>query len=103
MEYRLSVEGMTCADCERHVADALRGAIAVQANFRRGEAHIEAPASMDPTRFVAALTDTPYRPGTPERVTAEPVPARTNGRTGSGDRYDLAIVGSGGGAGSRPP
>jgi mercuric reductase len=100
VEYRLPVEGMTCADCERHVADALLGvgATGVQANFRRGEAHIEAPARIDPARFVAALTETPYRPGIPERVTAEHMPARPTGHTGSGDRYDLAIVGSGGGA-----
>src|SRR5712692_8070185 len=40
VDYRLPVEGMTCADCERHVADALRaaGGIDVEANFRRAEA-----------------------------------------------------------------
>jgi mercuric reductase len=54
MEYRLPVEGMTCADCERHVADALRaaGAIDVVANFRRGEAQFKAPASIDQARLV---------------------------------------------------
>ena len=47
VEYRLAVEGMTCADCERHVGDALRaaGAIDVEANFRHGEAHFAVPAA----------------------------------------------------------
>ncbi len=91
---------MTCADCERHVADALReaGAVEVQANFRRGEAHFKAPASFDEARLVAALVETPYRPGTPERVPTAAMPMRRNGHSGTADRYDLAIVGSGGGA-----
>src|SRR5260370_32033102 len=38
-EYRLSVEGMTCTDCERYVAQALReaGATNPRANFPPGE------------------------------------------------------------------
>src|SRR6266851_1353830 len=100
VEYRLGVEGMTCADCERHVSEALRadGAIEVAANFRRGEARFKAPAGVDPVRFVAALADTQYRPGAPERVATEAEPAQRNGHAGGGDRYDLVIVGSGGGA-----
>src|SRR5216684_6334215 len=92
VEYRLRIEGMTCADCERHVADALRaaGAIDVAANFRRGEAHFKAPASIDQARFVAALANTQYRPGVPERVATDAEPAQRNGHAG-GDRYDLAI------------
>ena len=100
VEYRLPVEGMTCADCERHVADALRaaGAIEVEANFRRGEAHFKAPASIDQARLVAALAETPYRPGAPERVQSAAAPVRRIDYSGAADRYDLAIVGSGGGA-----
>ncbi|TME33543.1 MAG: mercuric reductase, partial [Chloroflexi bacterium] len=100
VEYRLPVEGMTCADCERHVADTLRaaGASEVEANFRRGEAHFKAPASIDQARLVAALAETPYRPGAPERVQSAAAPVRRNGYSGAADRYDLAIVGSGGGA-----
>src|SRR5216683_4122807 len=84
VEFRLPVEGMTCADCERHVADALRaaGAIEVEANFRRGEAHFKAPASIDQARFAAALAETPYRPGTPERVPTAAAPVRRNGHPG---------------------
>jgi mercuric reductase len=94
---------MTCADCERHVADALReaGAVEVQANFRRGEAHFKAPASIAPDRLVAALAETPYRPGAPERVPTATAPVRRNGHSGAADLYELAIVGSG--VGHSPP
>jgi mercuric reductase len=82
------------------MSQALRvaGAIDVEANFRHAEARFTAPGSIDATRFVAALADTPYRPGTPERVATEGALAQRNGHSGGGDRYDLAIVGSGGGA-----
>ena len=100
LDYRLPIEGMTCADCEQHVAEVLLGAGATQAqaNFRRGEAHVRAPEAIDPARFVAALAETPYRAGTPELLAAGPAPACGPGRPSGGDRYDLAIVGSGGGA-----
>src|SRR5437899_11253213 len=100
VEYRLGVEGMTCADCERHVSEALRaaGAPDVAANFRRGEARFKAPAGIDRARFVAALANTQYRPGAPERVATQAAREQRNGPVGDGDRYDLAIVGSGGGA-----
>src|SRR5919199_499320 len=44
------------------------------------------------------VADTPYRPGTPERVAGEPAPSRRDDHTAGHERYDLAIVGSGGGA-----
>jgi mercuric reductase len=100
VEYRLPVEGMTCADCERHVAEALLGAGATetQVDFGRHEARFRAPRRVEPARFVAALAETPYRAGTPEPLTSQPVLTHRHGRSGDGDRYDLAIVGSGGGA-----
>lgn len=95
---RLAVEGMTCADCERHVERALAeaGAVNVTASYRRSEARFQAPASLDPQAFVTAVAQTSYRPGRIETITERPGP-RPAGRD-SGDRYDLAIVGSGGGA-----
>ncbi len=98
IDYRLPVAGMTCADCEAHVGAALReaGAVEATASFRRGEARFTAPATIDPQAFVVAVATTPYRPGRAETLTGQPGP-RSNGR-GDGNRYDLAIVGSGGGA-----
>jgi mercuric reductase len=94
---RMRVDGMTCTDCERLVAQALReaGATDPVANFRRGEVHFSAPASAESQTFTAAVAQTGYRPGNVESVTPEPTIIRTNGR-GRGGHYDLAIIGSGG-------
>src|SRR5262249_46307391 len=55
-KYRMQIEGMTCTDCERHVVEALQGSGArkAEANFRRGEAHFSAPASVDVHQFEEA-------------------------------------------------
>ncbi|HYW86501.1 MAG TPA: mercury(II) reductase [Chloroflexota bacterium] len=97
--YRMQVERMTCGDCERHVTDALReaGAVDPGANFRSGEANLSAPATIDPQRFVDALTPTPYRSGAIQRAAREPAEQRPV-TAGSPQRFDVAIVGSGGGA-----
>src|SRR5216683_3550899 len=98
-QYRLSVEGMTCTDCERHVSEALldAGALNPVANFRRGEAHFSAPAAAELRLFEEAVASAGYRPGQAEVRTPQQAKTHRNGRAG-GDRYDLAIVGSGGGA-----
>ncbi len=90
---------MTCTDCERHVTEALReaGAIDPVANFRRGEARFLAPPSTEPQRLQEAVALAGYKPGPVESLAPERVETATNGR-GEGDHYDLAIVGSGGGA-----
>jgi mercuric reductase len=99
IEYRMAVGGMTCADCERHVSDVLReaGAVEPMANFRTGEANFKAAASVQPQHFIDALIPTPYRGRAVERVTHERADRPTVKR-GSAERFDLAIVGSGGGA-----
>ena len=98
-QYHLSVEGMTCTDCERHVSEALldAGALNPVANFRRGEAHFSAPAAAEQRLFEEAVASAGYRPGQAEVLTPQQAKTHRNGR-GGGDRYDLAIVGSGGGA-----
>src|SRR5260370_17962447 len=94
---RMRVDGMTCTDCERHVAQALRevGATDPVANFRRGEVHFSAPATAESQTFTAAVAQTGYRPGNVESVTPEPTISPPNGR-GRGGHYHLAILGSGG-------
>jgi mercuric reductase len=115
----MRVEGMTCPSCEDHVDQALRetGARQVEADFRRGEALLTVDAPPDVAALSAAVRHagytpgaielleaakpevaTPYRPGAAEPVAPGPAPTRRNGPTGTRDRYDLAIVGSGGGA-----
>jgi mercuric reductase len=99
--YRLPVVGMTCSDCERHVAEALLagGASKAEANFHRGEARFSAPMTADPERIARAIAATTrYTPGIPEPLVPERTPARRNSHGGGAARFDLAVVGSGGGA-----
>ncbi len=94
---RMSVEGMTCGHCGASVGRALEGVGAgnVRADFRRGEAVFDLPAVVDPELLRRAVRGAGYEPGPLERIEQEP-----NGyRPEDGDaEYDLAIVGSGGGA-----
>ena len=97
---RMRVEGMTCTDCERHVSEALReaGALDPVANFRRAEALFTAGATVDLKQFEQAVAQSGYQPGEVEVQQVERASTRTNGARGGKDHYDLAIVGSGGGA-----
>lgn len=94
--FRMAVGGMTCADCEGHVAAALgrAGASAATADFRRGEARFTAPATVDRAALATAVKEAGYQPGVLEAVE----PARRAHRGGDGAGYDLAVIGSGGGA-----
>ncbi len=96
-EARMSVEGMTCGHCEVSVGRALEGAGALEAraDFRRGEAVFGLPENVDEERLRRAVRESGYEPGTVERIRREPA----RGRVGVDDTdYDLAVIGSGGGA-----
>ena len=90
-QWRMSIQGMTCTDCELHVTEALEraGARNVQADFRRGEARFILPEGVDSAGLALAVRAAGYRPvgleapGTPPR------------RAAAAGEYDLAIVGSG--------
>lgn len=99
VDYRLPVEGMTCVDCERHVVDAVReaGAVDADANFRHNEVRFSAPAALDGRHVEQSVTNAGYKPGRVQSLVPERAASRSSGHSG-GDRYDLAIVGSGGGA-----
>jgi mercuric reductase len=93
----MPVAGMTCDDCERHVVAALEraGATAAEADFRRGEARFRAPATVDRPALQRAVRAAGYEPGPVEAAEPTAIPRRRRtGRHG----YDLAVVGSGGGA-----
>jgi len=81
------------------VAEALRevGARQPVANFLGGEAAFSAPSAIDPGRFVGALSATPYRATTIERIAPAEVERRPATRSAA-ERFDLVVVGSGGGA-----
>ena len=68
----LTVDGMTCESCERHVAAALEraGAEQVTASWRAGQASFVWPDGVAKQDLRAAVRTAGYRPGaldTPER------------------------------------
>ena len=93
MTVELEISGMTCDACARHVTDALErvGATAVDVDWRAGRAVLE-PNGASKADFARALEGTKYRI---QRATD---PGSTSGSDAGAYEYDLAIIGSGGGA-----
>lgn len=89
----LSVAGMTCDSCERHVAGALEraGARHAAADFRRGLARFEWPEGVAEADLRAAVAEAGYTPG--ELRLAEPAAPRPS--AGAGLDYDLLVLGAG--------
>ena len=89
----LEVAGMTCTDCEHHVAAALEraGAEQASADFRLGVARFALPWGVDEAGLRAAVTQAGYTPGT---LRAESPGAPAAPGTGGGD-YDLLVLGAG--------
>lgn len=93
MSLELEITGMTCDGCARHVADALTraGAVDAQVDWRAGRAVVDRDG-VDRQRLAHALDGTKYRL---QRITDSDSPIDAS----DGEyEYDLAIVGSGGGA-----
>ncbi len=93
MSLELRITGMTCDGCARHVTDALEGAGArrVDVDWRAGSATVD-PDGATASDLARALDGTKYRV---QRVVEPGAPADVNGED---FEFDLAIVGSGGGA-----
>lgn len=96
---RMRIDGMTCTDCEVHISRALKraGATEATADFRRGVARLRVPADLSDTVLEETVRQEGYTPVRIEDVTASPSPGVTERAPAEGT-YDLAIVGSGGGA-----
>ncbi len=93
MTVELEISGMTCAACARHVAEALReaGADEVAVDWRSGRARVE-PDGAQASELGRALDGTKYQ-------VVRVLESDRRGPGSDGDyEYDLAIVGSGGGA-----
>ncbi len=97
--YRMDVQGMTCDDCDRHVADALRqaGAGNAEASYRRGEATFSLGDGLEEGKLAAAVKDAGYALGPIESLPGPETVAQagTIPQRGAGVDYDLAILGSG--------
>ncbi len=91
-EITVSVKGMTCDGCERHVAQALEsaGLREVRADWRRGAATGVAVDAFDPDAAATALAAAGYE------LASVTGPAATETAADVGDaEYDLLIIGSG--------
>jgi mercuric reductase len=89
----LRIAGMTCSSCAQNVARALEatGARDVEVDSRSGRATIEADGA-PPAEVSRALDGTRYR------IARIVEPGRADDVSAGAHDYDLAIVGSGGGA-----
>jgi mercuric reductase len=68
--FRMTVQGMTCPSCERHVIRTLTeaGASEVTASYRRREARFRYDAHADRKPLIEAMREAGYRPGAAEEV-----------------------------------
>lgn len=91
----IDIEGMTCDDCARHVEDALEGVGArdVSVDWPAGRATVGA-GTTDPERLGGALAASRYRVS----AVRDPASGANGAALQDAYDYDLAIVGSGGGA-----
>ncbi len=92
---RLTIQGMTCAHCEKTVAEALTaaGVSNVRPDYRKGEAVLDAGSATE-SDLRSALREVGYRAGRLEPVAEEPA-GPTVARGAGGGEYELAIIGSG--------
>lgn len=96
-EFKMSIQGMTCTDCERHISKALStsGAEDVQADFRRNQAIFIAPTDVSVDRLFVAVREAGYKP---VGIEMNEVSKSNKAPENHAYDYDLVIIGSGGGA-----
>lgn len=89
----LNVAGMTCRDCEAHVAQALSdaGARGVSADFQAGQARFDWPEGVTEASLRAALSAAGYAPGELSVQASRPAALGTRDDAG----YDLLVLGAG--------
>ncbi|MCY0879997.1 MAG: mercury(II) reductase [Firmicutes bacterium] len=94
IQYRLTVDGMTCSDCEQHVKEALEaiGTRPEEVSFRRGLALFWGPPDLSQAAVFQAVSDAGYRP---VALAAEPSKAPVAHRPWGQDEFDLVVIGSG--------
>ncbi len=93
-QMKMSVDGMTCDSCNRHVAEALQrgGAIEARADWRRGEAMFTVTEDVDLDGLKHAVENSGYGPG--DIQVLEPAEPGARPRPEGAD-YDLLVIGGG--------
>ncbi|MDK3916183.1 mercury(II) reductase [Staphylococcus pseudintermedius] len=91
-KFKVNIQGMTCAGCEKHVESALEkiGAKNIESSFRRGEVVFELPNEIEVESVIKAIDEANYKAREIEEVSSLENVALSNE-----DNYDLLIIGSG--------
>lgn len=91
-KFKVNIQGMTCAGCEKHVESALEkiGAKNIESSFRRGEAVFELPNDIEVESAIKAIDEANYKAREIEELSSLENVALINE-----DDYDLLIIGSG--------
>lgn len=91
-KFKVNIQGMTCAGCEKHVESALEkiGAKNIESSFRRGEVVFELPNEIEVESAIKAIDEANYKAREIEEVSSLENVALSNE-----DNYDLLIIGSG--------
>jgi len=95
-QFDLEIEGMTCAGCGEHVADALRGVAGVEEvrldDWTEGRASVTAAGDLPPGDLTAAVAEAGYSASVTRRRSDA---SSQSGRGESNPDYDLVVVGGG--------
>ncbi|WP_103028580.1 mercury(II) reductase [Salinibacter altiplanensis] len=98
-KFELEIEGMTCAGCGEHVAEALRtaeGAKEVRLDdWTEGRAVVLASDDTDPDALTSALAGTGYTAHVDTRTSTAPSGPPPELENGADADYDLLVVGGG--------
>lgn len=91
-KFKVNIQGMTCAGCEKHVESALEkiGAKNIESSFRRGEAVFELPNDIEVESAIKPIDEANYKAREIEELSSLENVALINE-----EDYDLLIIGSG--------
>ncbi|MEF8940011.1 MAG: cation transporter, partial [Salinivenus sp.] len=98
-EFELEIEGMTCAGCGEHVADALRSIDGVERvhldDWTDGRASVTAHEDVSPEVLEGAVEEAGYTAHVSSKRPTETAASPSSSGNGSETGYDLLVVGGG--------
>lgn len=98
-EFELKIDGMTCAGCGEHVAEALRGVDGAERvqldDWTDGRASVTARDTTDPEALEEAVDEAGYAAHVTSERPAEPAASSSPPGVGAEADYDLLVIGGG--------